>query len=94
MKEWAFAQSNTAEELALLHHYSVKSRDVEFIITVREYASPVDPTMQFFATTNKQTNQSTAAFSPCGWGKTMLEALAECIRSIHRFPYEGPETES
>jgi hypothetical protein len=27
-----------------------------------------------------------------GWGKTMLDALAECIRGINRFPYEGEET--
>ena len=32
--------------------------------------------------------------SPCGWGKTMLEALSECVRAINRFPYEGANSTS
>lgn len=92
MKEWAFAQSNPADELAQLHHFSMKKRqpggDVDFTITVREYVTPPDPTMLFFAQADKQTNQSTSPFTPCGWGRTLLEALSECVKAIHRFPYE------
>ena len=45
--------------------------------------------MHFFAQADKETNQHTAPYRPCGWGKTMLEALSECVRSINRFPFEG-----
>jgi hypothetical protein len=45
--------------------------------------------MHFFAQADKDTNQHTAAYRPSGWGKTMLEALSECVRAINRFPYEG-----
>ena len=92
MKEWAFAQSKPADELAQLHYFSMKKRqpdgDVDFTITVKEYVSPPDPTMLFFAQADKQTNQSTAPFTPCGWGRTLLEALSECVKAIHRFPYD------
>jgi hypothetical protein len=95
MKEWAFAQNNPAEELAQLYYFSMKKKqpngDIEFIITVREYVTPVDPTMLFYAQTDKQTNQRTVPYTPCGWGRTMLEALSDCVRAIHKFPYEGPE---
>ena len=38
---------------------------------------------------DKQTNQKTAAYTPCGWGQTLLQALADCVKAIQRFPYEG-----
>ena len=46
--------------------------------------------MRFFAEANRQTNQNTAPYTPCGWGSTLYKALAECIEAVHRFPYEGP----
>lgn len=95
MKEWGFAQSETADRLAQLHFFSIEKRhargEIEFVITVREYVSPKEPEMLFFAEADKQTNQKVAAFTPSGWGRTLLDALSECIRAIHRFPYEGPE---
>ena len=63
--------------------------EVEFVITIREYANPPDPAMQFLAQTDKQTNQKVAPFTPNGWGASLFEALAGCIREIHRFPYEA-----
>ena len=24
-----------------------------------------------------------------GWGNSLLKALADCIRALHQFPYEG-----
>ena len=36
--------------------------EVEFIITVKEYITPKEPTMHFFAQSDKQTNQHTAPF--------------------------------
>ena len=92
MLDWSFAQNNPSEELCLLHHFAMKKRqasgDVEFLITVREYISPPDPALKFFAQADKQTNQSTAPFTPFGWGPSLVQALTECIKSIHRFPYE------
>ncbi len=98
MKEWGFAQTDASQELALLHHFSIKKNhahgQVEFIITVKEFVTPKEPTMHFFAQADKQTNQKHAPFTPCGWGKTMLEALSECVRAMNRFPYEGEEAAS
>jgi hypothetical protein len=96
MKEWGFAQTQASQELAQLHHFSIKKRhargEVELLITVKEFVTPTEPTMHYFAQVDKYTNQRTAPYRPCGWGKTLLEALSECIRAIDRFPYEGEET--
>jgi hypothetical protein len=98
MEEWTLAQSDDGEELAQLHFFSVKKREpkgeVEFKITIKEFASTgQDRSMRFFASTDKQTNQSSAPFTPCGWGDSLLRALSECLRSIRRFPFEGPDSE-
>lgn len=94
MSEWTFASSEPSEQLAQLHFYSVIKRqpdgDVEFRITVREHAAPQERGMRYFAEADKQTNQNTAPFTPCGWGPTLLDALSRCIQAIRRFPYEGP----
>ena len=93
MSEWVFAQEDPSQELARLHYYGVKKKqadgDIEFTITVYEYATPPDVSMKFFARADKQTNQRSAPYTPCGWGRELLGALAECIRAINRFPYEG-----
>ncbi len=90
MPEWIFAQSDRSDELAQLHFFSMRKRqpggDIEFRLTVREYATRADESMRFFAEADKQTNQETAPFTPCGWGSTLLKALAECIQAVHRFP--------
>ena len=95
MTDWKFAQQDVAEHLARLHHFSMiknqDGREIEFQIVVREYVTPIDPSMPFFATTDKQTNQRTAPYTPCGWGRTLLEALSLCMENVRRFPYE-PET--
>ena len=95
MREWTFAQREDSEELALLHFFSIKKRqpsgEVEFHITVKEFASPQQQAMQFFAMADKQTNQKTQPYTPCGWGTTLLAALTACVQAIHRFPYKGPE---
>lgn len=64
-------------------------REIEFLITVKEFVSPQEPTMKFFAQADKQTNQKTIPFTPCGWGGSMLKALSECMQAVRRFPYEG-----
>src|SRR6476620_9455321 len=98
MAEWEFAQSDPSEELAQLHFFSMKKKqpggDVEFRITVRQYIARGDNlSMRFFAEADKQANQSVAAYTPTGWGSTLLKALSECVQAIHRFPYEGPMPE-
>ena len=93
MKEWGFAQTDPSQQMAELHMYSVTKvqpgGDVEFTVTVKEYITPKEPAMHFFAQADKMTNQNTAPYRPCGWGKTLLEALCECVKAINRFPYEG-----
>jgi len=96
MKEWGFAQINPADHLAQLHWFSVCKKhargEVEFVITVREYITPKDPELLFFAQADKETNQRSTPYRPSGWGRTLLDALSECVKAVHRFPYEGPET--
>jgi hypothetical protein len=93
MREWGFAQTDPSQELAQIHYFSVKkvqpAGDIEFLITVKEYVTPKEPTMHFFAQADKEINQRTAPFKPSGWGKTMLDALSECMHALNRFPYEG-----
>ena len=95
MAEWELAQEYPSDELAQLHFFSMKKIQpngvVEFQIVVREYvAHKENQSMRYFAEANRQTNQSTAPYTPCGWGSTLFKALAECVAAIHRFPYEGP----
>src|SRR5262249_26038330 len=94
VSDWTFAQSEPAQELAQLTFYSVKrqqdGKTIEFVITVREFASRNHLGMLFYAEADKQTNQKTAPFTPCGWGDTLMHALRSCVESVHRFPYEGP----
>ena len=96
MSEWIFAQTQPSDELAKLHLFSIKKQqpdgDIEFIITVKEYVDRNQYHMRFFAEADKQTNQKSAPFTPFGWGESLLEALSECVRAIHRFPYEGENT--
>jgi hypothetical protein len=91
--EWRVAQKHPSEELAELSFFSIKKkqdgREIEFRITVREYAEqPAGQHSRFFAEADKQVNQKTAAVLPCGWGHSVLEALADCVRMIRQFPYE------
>ncbi|MBY0503382.1 MAG: hypothetical protein K2X03_05725 [Bryobacteraceae bacterium] len=95
MTEWKFAHAEKAERFAQIHYFSMvqnipgTDRQVEFIISVKEYVNPEDPAMVFFASADKKTNQGTLPFTPCGWGNSLLKALSECMRAIRRFPYEG-----
>lgn len=93
MTEWTFAQHDPSEQLCKLHYFGMTKKgpdgDVEFTITIKEYITPPDPAMKFIAKADKQTNQKTAPYTPIGWGTTLMVALAECIRAIHKFPYQG-----
>ena len=93
MSDWRFAQEDVAIELAHLHFFSVVKKEqageVEFRITIKEFAKPASRTMTFFAQADKQTNQKTMPITPAAWGDSLLAALSECITEIHRFPYEG-----
>ncbi len=94
MADWHYAQADPSEELAQLHIFSMKKQqpggNVEFQITVREFAvPPASHRQRFFAEANKPVNQKTAPVVPCGWGDTVLAALSDCIRMIRQFPYEA-----
>lgn len=97
MSDWTFAQTQPSDELAKLSFFAMKKQqpdgDIEFIITVKEFVERNPYHMRFFAQADKQTNQKTASFTPCGWGESLLQALSECVRAIHRFPYEGEDKE-
>ena len=92
MAEWFYAQVDPAEELAQLHYFSFKKRqpagDIEFVITVKEFASRNALQMRFYAQADKEINQIAAPFRPFGWGDSLLNALRECMRVIHEFPYD------
>ena len=93
MSDWVLTQTESAEELAKLHFFTIKKKQAdgvfEFRITVQEFAERNKLHMRFFAQADKQTNQRTAPFTPVGWGETLLDALSECAKAIRRFPYEG-----
>ena len=89
MSEWVHAQTDPSQQLAQLHYFSFCQGNVDFVITVKEFATRNQHGMRFFAQADKQTNQKTAPFTPCGWGDTLLKALSECMQAIHRCPYEG-----
>jgi hypothetical protein len=92
LAEWTYPETDPSERYCQLHYFGFlklqAGGDVDFTITVREYVTPLDPSMRFFAQTDKQTNQRTLPFTPVGWGASMAEALGECVKAIRRFPYE------
>jgi hypothetical protein len=92
--DWNYAQTDRSEELALLHHFTMKKkaegREILFRITLKEFAAPPPGhSLKFYAEADKKVNQNTAALVPSGWGDSMLKALADCMRMIREFPYEG-----
>ena len=95
MSDWTYAQRAPAEELAQLHYFAFKKHqsegpesDVEFVITVKEFAARNAVQMRFYAQADKEVNQRTAPFRPFGWGDSLLAALMECMRVIREHPYE------
>ncbi len=92
MAEWIHAQKDPAEELSQLHYFSFKKHqadgEIEFVITVKEFASRNAMQMRFYAQSDKEVNQRTAPFRPFGWGDSLLVALSECLRAIRQYPYE------
>ncbi|HEV2298850.1 MAG TPA: hypothetical protein VGR72_10070 [Candidatus Acidoferrales bacterium] len=95
MSEWHYAQENKSEELAELRYFTMKKRqgndEIRFHITVKEFATPPPGQhVRFFAEADKAVNQNSAPIVPSGWGDTALKALADCLRMIRQFPYEGP----
>jgi len=95
MSGWKLVGFDGSDQLVRLHHFSIIKRqsdgDIEFGITVREHATPQARGMDFYAEADKQTNQNTAPFTPCGWSSSLEDALRQCIVAIHRFPYEGAD---
>lgn len=92
MAEWVYAQKDPAEQLAQLHYFSFTKHqpdgEVEFVITVKEFAARNELQMRFYAQADKEVNQRTASFRPFGWGDSLLPALSACMESIRQYPYE------
>ena len=95
MSGWKLVGEDGTDQLVRLHHFAIVKRqaegDIEFGITVREHATPQSHGMDFYAEADKQTNQNTAPYTPCGWSTSLEDALRQCIVAIHRFPYEGAD---
>jgi len=89
LEEWIFAQADTSQQLAKVHYFSMTKchagGEVEVTITVKEFHTPKDAALRFFAKANIQTNQGDAPYTPCGWGDSILSALSECMREVERF---------
>src|SRR5450432_1827577 len=87
VSDWRFAQKHVSEELAEMHLFSFKQCNVDFVITVREFAAPPPGQhVRFFAQADKMVNQKVAPFLPAGWGTSLLDALTGCTRTIREFP--------
>jgi len=90
--DWQYIDAETEEQFCRVEYFALKKlqegREIEFLVTMREYLHPPDPTMKFFAQSDKQTNQKHAAYTPSGWGPDRHTALWECVRAIRKFPYE------
>jgi len=95
VSEWKYAQQERSEKLAKLHFFSVVKScpqgDIELRITVKEFATPDTGNLQFFAETDKPLNANTAPFHACGWGDSLMGALAECMRNVRKFDYHHEE---
>ena len=96
MNDWGYAQTDPSEQLAHVHFFSMTKQqdgqEIEFTIKVKEFVTPKDGAMLFFAEADKQTNQKVMAYTPTGWGRTLLLALSECIKNINRFPYHEADS--
>jgi len=93
MKDWGFAQTHPSQEMAQLHLYSIKKVqpdcEVEFTITVKEYITPKEPTMHFFAQTDKMTNQKTAPLPSLRLGKNHAGSAFRMRESPQPVPVRG-----
>jgi hypothetical protein len=92
MQDWKYAQEERSEALARLHFFSVKKKyasgEMDVRITVQEFATPEVGAFQFLAMADIELNQKTAAFQPCGFSNTLMDALSECLKTIRTFDYE------
>jgi hypothetical protein len=93
VNDWRFAQKDASEQLAELHLFSFKKCvsgvEIDFTITVKEFAAPPPGQyFRFFAQADKPINQKIAPFLASGWGNSILEALTGCTRAIREFPCE------
>jgi hypothetical protein len=92
LTEWKYIEAEPSEQFCRIEYFGVKKAqdgsEIEFLVAVREYVTPPDPSMRFFAQADKQTNQKSVPYTPAGWGSTLSTALWECVQAIRRFPYE------
>jgi hypothetical protein len=95
MSDWEYIHVSPAELLTRLHQFTIVKQQangghVTFMITVKEFATPPPgQRVRFYAEADKELNQNTASFLPCGWGSSLFLALGDCVKLIQNFPYEG-----
>jgi len=90
--DWQYIDVEAEEQLCRVEYFGIKKhqdgQEIEFLIAMREFLHPPDPTMRFFAQADKQINQRQVPYTPCGWGPNLHTALWECVQAIRKFPYE------
>ena len=96
MSDWKHLQKDSCEALARLHFFSVTKKhadgEIEARITVKEFATAKTTDMLFYAFADVELNQRCLKFRPVGWGDTLMNALAECLRNLRKFEYEAVES--
>jgi hypothetical protein len=97
MNDWKFAQRDPSERLAKLHFFSFTKKhaagEIEARITVKEFATAETSNLLFYAEADIELNQKAMPFRPAGWHSSLLGALADCIRNLRKFEYEGAEVD-
>jgi len=84
-ERWKFAQKEVSEELALLHHFSIKKNqkdgDIDFLVTVKEFAAPPKGQYARFFRPSGQIRQSKDGADPANRLGKLPPRRALCLRS-------------
>jgi hypothetical protein len=98
MENWKYVRRDSSEALANPHFFSVTKKhasgEIEIRITIKEFATPSNTDLAFFAQADIELNQKALRFRPFGWHETMMGALAECMRNVRRFDFEHPDADA
>ena len=98
MPDWKFVQRHPSESLAKLHFFSVTKKhsagEIEIRITIKEFTTVTNADFAFFAQADIELNQNALPFRPCGWHRTLMGALDECMRNVRRFDFDHPNADT
>jgi hypothetical protein len=85
MSDWVYIQADPAEQLMQVYHFSIIKQQcgggVPFNIIIKEFAvPPPGQRLRFYAEADKDVNQKSASFVPCGWGTSIFSALGDSLK--------------